>query len=64
MTISARSETGLNVGVDVGKAQLDIMWHETGEHMLVENRPQGIRSRIKHHRKEAIERIVVGATSD
>jgi len=62
MTISAQSETGFNVGIDVGKAQLDVVWHETGEHLLVENSPQGIRSLIKRFRKEVIERIVVEAT--
>lgn len=62
MTISAQSETGFNVGIDVGKAQLDIVWHETGEHLVTDNSPQGIRSLIKRLRKEAIERIVVEAT--
>lgn len=47
MTISAQSETGFNVGIDVGKAQLDIVWHETGEHLVTDNSPQGIRSLIK-----------------
>lgn len=62
MTISAQSETGLNVGIDVGKAQLDVVWHETGEHLVVENSSQGIRSLIKRLRKECLERIAVEAS--
>lgn len=62
MTISAQSETGLNVGIDVGKSQLDIVWHETGEHLVIENSPQAIRNLVKRLRKEVIERMVVEAT--
>lgn len=62
MTISAQSETGSNIGIDVGKAQLDIVWHETGEHLVVENSPQGIRGLIKRLRKERLERMAVEAS--
>lgn len=62
MTISTRSETGFNVGIDVGKAQLDVVWHETGEHLTVANTPPGIKALIKRLRKERLERLVMEAT--
>lgn len=62
MTISTRSETGINVGIDVGKAQLDVVWHETGEHVVLANEPKAIRGLIKRLRREPIVRIVVEAT--
>lgn len=62
MTISTRSETGFNVGIDVGKAQLDVVWHETGEHLMVENNPKGIKALVKRLRKEHVERLVMEAT--
>lgn len=62
MTISAQSETGFNVGIDVGKAQLDVVWHETGEHLMVENNPKGIKALVKRLRKERVERLVMEAT--
>lgn len=62
MPNSTRSETGLNVGIDVGKAQLDVVWHETGEHVVLENEPKAIRALVRRLGKERIERIVVEAT--
>lgn len=62
MTISAQSETGFNVGIDVGKAQLDVVWHETGEHLMVENNPKGIKVLVNRLRKERVERLVMEAT--
>lgn len=62
MTISAQSETGFNVGIDVGKAQLDVVWHETGEHLMVENNPKGVKALVKRLRKERVERLVMEAT--
>lgn len=63
MTNSSRSETGLNVGVDVGKAQLDVVWHETGEHLVVPNTVEGIRPLIRRLKKEPVVRLVVEATA-
>lgn len=62
MTISTRSEMGFNVGIDVGKAQLNVVWHETGEHVVLENKPKAIRGLLRRLRKEDIVRIVVEAT--
>ncbi|MGH8491913.1 MAG: IS110 family transposase [Moraxellaceae bacterium] len=62
MTISAMSEQGFNVGIDAGKAQLDVVWHESGEHVVVENTVAGIKSLVKRLQKEAIVRVVIEAT--
>ena len=62
MTISAQSESGFNVGIDAGKAQLDVVWHETGEHAIVENTVAGIRQLVKRLHKESVVRVVIEAT--
>lgn len=62
MTISARSETVANIGIDVGKEQLDVVWHETGEHLVIENAAKPIRSLVKRLVKESVSRIVLEAT--
>ena len=62
MTISAGSDEGFNVGIDVGKAQLDVVWHESGEHLAVENTAKGIRSLVRRLIKEKVIRIVIEAT--
>lgn len=62
MTISAGSDEGFNVGIDVGKAQLDLVWHESGEHQAVENTAKGIRALIRRLVREKIVRVVIEAT--
>lgn len=62
MTISAQSETVTNIGIDVGKSQLDVVWHETGEHLVIENSAKTIRTLIKRLTKEPVQRIVLEAT--
>lgn len=62
MTISAPSDSGFNVGIDAGKAQLDVVWHETGEHAIVENTVAGIRQLVKRLGKESVVRVVIEAT--
>lgn len=62
MTISAQSETVANIGIDVGKEQLDVVWHETGEHLVVENAAKSIRSLVRRLVKESVNRIVLEAT--
>src|SRR5690606_15642722 len=46
----------------VGKSQLDVAWHETGEHLVIENTPQAIRVLIRRLAKEGVQRIVLEAT--
>ena len=38
--------SSINVGIDVGKAQLDIFIHERDIYFSVDNNPQGIRKAI------------------
>lgn len=62
MTISAQSESGVNVGIDVGKAQLDVVWHESGEHQAVENSAKAIKVLVRRLAKEKPARVVIEAT--
>jgi len=52
----------MNVGIDVGKARLDLFLHEINLCFSVENNPTGIRQAIKRLRQYRTDRIVIGAT--
>ncbi len=52
----------INVGVDTGKAQLDIYVRPIGEFFTVENNPSGIKEAIKRIKKHKPTRIVIEAT--
>ena len=52
----------INVGVDTGKAQLDIFIRPIGEFFTVENNPSGIKDAIKRIKKHKPTRIVIEAT--
>ncbi len=52
----------INVGVDTGKAQLDIYIRPIGEYFTVENNPSGIKLAIKRIKKHKPTRIVIEAT--
>jgi transposase len=54
--------SGRNVGIDVGKAQLDISIHETGVHWQADNNAAGIRGLITQLRRYKLARVVVEAT--
>lgn len=56
------NQTTFNIGVDVGKHQLDFCCHETGEHFCVANQPSGIRQALKQFAPLSISRLVVEAT--
>lgn len=62
MSMAATSEREFNVGVDVGREQLDVVWHESGEHQVVANTPAGIRRLLRRLRKENLQRLVVEAS--
>jgi transposase len=62
MTISARSASECNVGIDVGKSQLDVVWHESGEHLVVSNDSKSINALVRRLKKETLQRVVVEAT--
>jgi len=61
-TISRKKSVGVNVGIDVGKAQLDICIHERDLYFSVENTASGIRQALGRLGRYTIERIVVEAT--
>lgn len=54
--------SGRNVGIDVGKSQLDIHIHETEKYWVVEHSPTGIRSLVSQLKRYKLSRIVVEAT--
>jgi len=65
MTIQKNKSTQeqkINVGVDVGKAQLDLFLHEINLYFSVENNAKGIRQAIKRLNQYSIDRIVIEAT--
>jgi len=50
------------MGVDVGKANLDIFIHEKGLHWQEENNDQGIKRILKRLAHYNVERLVMEAT--
>lgn len=55
-------ETSVNVGIDVGKHQLDVCIHERELTFTVTNDPKGIRTLISRLSRYRLERVVVEAT--
>lgn len=53
---------GVNVGIDVGKAQLDVYIHERGLHFSLPNTPENIRKLFSRLNRYRLARIVVEAT--
>lgn len=62
MAISNKSKTIINVGVDIGKHQLDIFIHEKAIHWQEENTPEGIKRILKRLAHYQVERLVMEAT--
>lgn len=62
MAISKKSKTIINVGVDIGKLQLDIFIHEKAIHWQEENTPEGIKRILKRLSHYQVERMVMEAT--
>jgi len=62
MTTSNHLITSINVGIDVGKAQLDIHLHEPDLYCSVQNNPEGIARALKWLDQYPIKRIVIEAT--
>lgn len=60
MTRSALQK--VNVGIDAGKAQLDVCIHETQQQVIFPNSPQGIRQLTLLLAEFPLERIVIEAT--
>jgi transposase len=55
-------ENQVNVGIDVGKYQLDVVIHERQLHFTATNDAQGIRQVLKRLGRYSLERVVVEAT--
>lgn len=62
MTISEKSRTSVNVGVDVGKEMLDFCIHEKGLHWQDSNTPEGIARALRRLSHYKVERLVMEAT--
>ena len=62
MTTMKNKSLGINVGIDVGKAQLDICIYEREVYFTVENNPEGIRKALGRLARYRVERIVIEAT--
>lgn len=62
MTISRKSRSSVNVGVDVGKEVLDICIHEKGLHWQERNTPEGVRNLLNRLAHYQVERLVMEAT--
>lgn len=62
MTISKKSKSSINVGVDVGKDTLDICIHEKGIHWQEPNNDAGVRNLLKKLSRYQVERLVMEAT--
>lgn len=57
-----KREKKVNVGIDVGKAQLDIVIHERQLHFTVANDSDGIRQALRRLARYQLQRVVVEAT--
>jgi transposase len=62
MTISRKSKSSVNVGVDVGKDTLDICIHEKAVHWQEPNTPEGVRNLLNRLAHYQVERLVMEAT--
>lgn len=62
MTISRKSRSSVNVGVDVGKEMLDICIHEKQLHWQDANSPEGIARVLRRLAHYQVERLVMEAT--
>lgn len=62
MTTKSKSNTGVNVGIDVGKDQLDISIYERNISFSVNNNAAGIRQALGRLGRYALERVVLEAT--
>lgn len=62
MTISNKSKSSVNVGVDVGKDTLDICIHEKALHWQEANTLEGVRALLNRLARYQVERLVMEAT--
>lgn len=62
MTISGKSKSSVNVGVDVGKEMLDVCIHEKNIHWQETNTPEGVARLLRRLAHYHVERLVMKAT--
>lgn len=62
MTTKAKSHKSVNIGIDVGKSQLDFFIYERDIHFTVENSPEGIKKALGRLGRYQVSRIVLEAT--
>lgn len=62
MTTKAKSAKAVNIGIDVGKSQLDFFIYERDIHFTVENTTDGIRKALGRLGRYKVARIVLEAT--
>ena len=56
------TNTGVNVGIDVGKSQLDAYIHERDLHLTFPNTPESIKKLLSQFARYQLQRIVIEAT--
>lgn len=61
-TMNKKQRNSVNVGVDVGKSQLDIYLYERDRYFTVPNTPAGIKQALGRLRRYSLMRLVVEAT--
>lgn len=59
---TTKGNTGVNIGIDVGKFQLDIFIWERDRHFTVDNTEAGIKEAIKIIKRYHVQRIAMEAT--
>ena len=57
-----KQSSQINVGIDVGKAQLDVYIYERDIHLTVDNSPEGVRALLAKLGRYRLNRIVLEAT--
>lgn len=62
MATKATSNSGVNVGVDIGKFKLDFYILERDLHWQVDNNSEGIKTSLNRIARYKVERLVVEAT--
>lgn len=60
--MTTNHDKSVNVGVDVGKSQLDVYLHERQLHFVVPNTPDGIKQTLNRLKRYTVTRLVVEAT--
>ena len=60
--MAKQTNAGVNVGIDVGKSQLDVVIHERDLHLTFPNTPENIKKLLSRLARYNLQRIVLEAT--